>query len=413
MSTIYDMCGKRSTCAHFVQRASWHGEHWIECGTCGEKPFDNMTVCFGDAETRDALYMRCCVGGESCEQRKKIEQAIHDMSLGGCSMSKGMEMAKQEAGRLSEIEWQIHDHMERAASELLDVGRCLVAAKDGKLVPDGHWSEWVLANTGMSVRSAQRLMQAAREVAPDSALAKLSMGKITALLALPAAEREEFAAQHDAGSATVRELQLAVASERKARKAAESNTRLLNAKIEHMRSETSSQIAEARAEAVREYDNRINTEIERRLERSGEMLERMQQAKADADEQIAALHERIAQLEAGQQSIDGDEISHLNDELERQSRLRSEAQAEVLRLRKQLAQGGSTASSCGLSADDLRTAVNAYLGRVGALPHMGVELASADMRTREAYRASVDMIAAWCAAARTALDAVAAEAVIV
>lgn len=327
-------------------------------------------------------------------------------------MSKITEIV-QHRSRLGQIEWEIHDHMERAASELLDVGRCLVEVRDGKLVPDGQWSEWVLTNTGMSVRSAQRLMQAAREVAPDSALAKLSMGKITALLALPAAEREEFAAQHGAESATVRELQLAVASERKAREAAESDTRRLNAKIEHMRAEASSQIAEARADAVRECDNRMNTEIERRLERSGELLERMQQAKADADEQIAVLNERIAQLEAGQQSIDKDEITLLNTELERQARLRSEAQVEVLRLRKQLAQGGAASGSCGLSADDLRTAVNAYLGRVGALPHMGVELASADMRTREAYRASVDMIAAWCAAARTALDAVAAEAVIV
>lgn len=355
-----------ATCRWFRQRVSWRGRYWIDCYPSSmDYGLMECRLEYDSEAARDDIYRRCCVAGEHCAWRAMMDGAgevrREDMSadMSRTDLDKALNAIVElthtpHPGRLRQLEWEIHDHMERAAGELLEVGRCLLEVKDGNMVPEGEWCKWVLAHTGMSVRSAQRLMQAAREVAPDSALAKLSLGKITALLALPADQREAFAAEHDAESATVRELQEAVAQER------------------------------------------------------------MQSAKADADEQIAALTERLTELEHGQLSLHDDELARLNDELRRQSKLRADAQAELLRLRKQLAQGGMPGASndIGLSASELRSAVNAYLGRAGALPHMQLALAAIDEGTRNEYRISVEMLEAWCAQARAALGAVACEAVV-
>lgn len=320
------------------------------------------------------------------------------MSEARYMMAQGTELA---ARPLSEIEYEIHFRMENAAGELLGVGRCLAEVRDGNLVPDGKWTEWVQANTGISVRSAQRLMQAAREVQPGSALEKLSVGKIQALLALPADKREEFAARHDAESKSVRELNRLVADERAKREAAERAVKQLEADV----------------------DSRACEKAKVMTAGKQLMLERIQEAKAEADEQLAAMRERILILEQGQMAVADDgsisesaqaEIDRLNADVERQSKLRADAQAEVIRLRKEIAQGGAGTMAAGtaLTCSDVQAAASAFIGRVGTLPHMALELAGADSRTREAYRAAIDMVAQWCTQAREALDSVKAEVII-
>lgn len=415
-----------ATCRWFRQRVSWHGRYWIDCYPRSmDYGLMECRLGYDSAAARDDEYRRRCVAGEHCAWRAMMDGAgdVHreDMSadMSRTDLDKALSAIVElthtpHPGRLRQIEWEIHDHMERAAGELLEVGRCLLEVKDGNMVPEGEWCKWVLAHTGMSVRSAQRLMQAAREVAPDSALAKLSLGKITALLALPADQREAFAAEHDAESATVRELQEAVAQERRRREKAEHDNTALADKLERLTDEAKHGAARAREEVAREYEGRMSQEVERRTTNIRATLERMQSAKADADEQIAALTERLTELEHGQLSLHDDELARLNDELRRQSKLRADAQAELLRLRKQLAQGGMPGASndIGLSASELRSAVNAYLGRAGALPHMQLALAAIDEGTRNEYRISVEMLEAWCAQARAALGAVACEAVV-
>lgn len=85
---------------------------------------------------------------------------------------------------LENIEYRIAVHMRGAYENMLEVGRCLNQAKEAGLVPHGQWEAWVRRNTGMSERSAQKLMQAARSVLPGSAMANLSVSKIQAILAL-------------------------------------------------------------------------------------------------------------------------------------------------------------------------------------------------------------------------------------
>lgn len=111
---------------------------------------------------------------------------------------------------LDQLELRIQDHRDRVALGLMEIGRCLNEAKDAGLVPHGCWQQWVAAQTGLNPRTAQRVMRAAREVPKTSALTHLDFGKINALLALPAEEREEFAAVTDAEHKTLRQLEEAI-----------------------------------------------------------------------------------------------------------------------------------------------------------------------------------------------------------
>ena len=107
---------------------------------------------------------------------------------------------------LQNIERRISFHIQGAYANILEVGRCLIEAKESGLVPHGQWGEWVKRTADMSERSAQRLMQAAREVSPDSAMSRLPISKITAILALPEPQREAIAEKAVEDNLSIREL---------------------------------------------------------------------------------------------------------------------------------------------------------------------------------------------------------------
>ena len=127
-------------------------------------------------------------------------------------MNNMMELQKTstEMAALQVIEARIAEHMNGIAYNLLQVGRCLVEAKDARLVPHGSWEQWVRAHTGMSEERAQRLMRAARNAPEGSALARLPVSKILALLPLPADQREAEAAAAEQSGATVEQLRARV-----------------------------------------------------------------------------------------------------------------------------------------------------------------------------------------------------------
>ena len=125
-------------------------------------------------------------------------------------------LSAAQAMHLDQLELRIRDQRERFTQGLLEVGRCLNEAKDARLVPHGCWQDWVAAHTGLNVRSAQRLMRAAREIPKTSALSHLDFSKVSALLALPAEEREDFAREADAENATLRQLEAAIREKKEA-----------------------------------------------------------------------------------------------------------------------------------------------------------------------------------------------------
>ena len=115
-----------------------------------------------------------------------------------------------EMTTLQNIERRIALHMQGAYANILEVGRCLIEAKEANVVPHGQWEPWVQRTAGMSERTAQRLMQAAREVSPESAMARLPISKITAILALPEPQREAVAVKAVEENQSLRELQATI-----------------------------------------------------------------------------------------------------------------------------------------------------------------------------------------------------------
>lgn len=313
------------------------------------------------------------------------------------------------AQRLQEIEFEIHFHITHAAGHLLEVGRCLNTAKDEGLVPHGQWEAWVEQNAGVGVRTAQRIMAAAREVAADSPLAQLEFSKVRALLALPAGEREEFAAEHNADSASVRELEAAI----KAKQDAERRLK----EVEHGRDAALKETAQAMRQAdAAKRDAQVYLEDKRALEREEENLrDQLRLRRADVDRLKAELDnamtngtsdgisaEAQAKIDALQAELETQEA-----EIERQAKLRAEAQAELLRARSQAARG-ETSESTGeqFTADDLGAAARLFIGRAAVLPHMAAQLASMPESEHRAYRQYIDMLADWCESSRAALDTI-------
>ena len=322
--------------------------------------------------------------------------------------------------RLKEIEYEIHFHVTHAAGHLLEVGRCLNAAKDEGLVSHGQWEEWVEKYAGVGVRTAQRMMAAAREVAADSPLARLEFSKVRALLALPAGEREEFAEEHNADSASVRELEAAIKAKQEAERRANELESAIAARDSHY-AKTQAELAkklnavETQAASAKR-DAQVYLEDKRALEREEENLhDQLRLRRADIDRLKTELNNAMtngtsdgisakaqAKIDAMQAELDAQEA-----EIERQAKLRAEAQAELLRARSQAARG-ETGECAGeqFTADDLGAAARLFIGRAAVLPHMAAQLASMPENERRAYRQYIDMLADWCESSRAALDTI-------
>lgn len=287
-------------------------------------------------------------------------------------------LTPDKATQLAVIEYRIHDHMTNAAGHLLGVGQCLNEAKAAGLVPHGEWEAWVARNTGFTVRQAQRMMSAARQVPEGSALAQLPFTKIQACLQLPSADAAEAMAQRaqDEGL-TLRQLQEEVRREKQRadmaeakRMEVEGNLRSHDAQAAHERKQLRARLAEAEARAANAPAGGISPEA---------------QAKID-------------QLRA--------ELEDAEAMIEHQAELRQQAQQELLNYQAQAARGEVPAPESGMSPMELAAAVRAFVGTAGVLPHMGMSLAQAPESDKREMWAYVDMVAEWVEGARRALQTV-------
>lgn len=107
----------------------------------------------------------------------------------------------------------------QAGSAILEIGRRLIEAKNQ--LEHGAWTDWLRERVDFSERSAQNFMRLAQEYPNPQTFADLGASKALALLAVPADERERFAAEADARHCSVRDLQEAI----KAREAAENQAK--------------------------------------------------------------------------------------------------------------------------------------------------------------------------------------------
>ena len=253
----------------------------------------------------------------------------------------------EDAATLARIETGIRTAAQNVVQGYLTIGSYLNEAKTRKIVPHGQWEDWVLYNTGLSLRQAQQLMKAAREIPEGSAMAALPLSKARVILHLPdAEERETLAKRATEENLTVRNLE----------------------------------------EQVRQLTNDVSEA--RKSERK--MAQEVQQAQ-----------DMRARLDADRRKLEDDRYEMIQKQRERQ--------AEIERLRAALAQAeqqSSTASSVGNLPDtlDLAAAVRVFIGAAGIFPHMGTALANMDGGKRRKLAGYVDMIADWVDGARAALN---------
>lgn len=277
---------------------------------------------------------------------------------------------------LDYIERRIARHLRGAYNEMIEVGRCLVEAKDGGLVAHGLWEQWVRDQTGMSERQAQKLMQVARSVEPDSVMAGLPISKIQAILSLPEPERDGMAERVESESLTLRQLREEIAEvKRRADKREEALSKVVGKTADELR---------IKAEALRDLQSK-----QEKLQL--ELREAKKKAAGGVSPEARA---KIERLQA--------ELAEAEAYAEQQAEQRQEAQREMLALQSQAARG-ELSTSAGFGPDDLATAVRTFLGSAGVMPHMGAVLAAISTADRYVYDQYIDMIATWVDGTRRAL----------
>lgn len=298
---------------------------------------------------------------------------------------------------LANIEYRIAHHMKGAYENILEVGRCLCEAKDAGLIAHGQWEEWVRQNTGMSERSAQKLMQTARSVHSGSSLAQLPISKITTILSLPEPEREGMAERAITEDMTLRQLQEAVRQE----KQRADNLAAAHVKASARADAAERQLADLKADLPKQAEN-MAAEY---AEKAAEEIDALRAQLAEAEARAAQASERADYISPeAQAQIDRltDELAEAESYAERQAELRQQAQQELLNQRVQAVRGDHP-QAVTFGVAELAAAVQAFVGAAGVLPHLGANIAQISEGERGQMRQYVDMIDTWVSGARRVL----------
>ena len=249
----------------------------------------------------------------------------------------------------------------------VEIGRRLTEAKE--LVPHGEWLTWLKSETEFSQPTANRFMRVFAEYGSEqgnifgaetkySTLNNLSVSNALRLLAVPEDEREEFALEVDAEHLSAKELEQAIRERDEAQRALketreelEETSELLEKKSDEYAALTS--VARGYRDQAEDAERRVKElesrpvdvavqepdpeEIERRVREATEaaraekdaaerkLAEEKEKAKAAADklkEKLKAAEEKLEQAGAEDRAA------------------AEEAEAEISRLKKQLAMSG-------------------------------------------------------------------------
>ena len=293
----------------------------------------------------------------------------------------------------------------------LELGRCLIEAKEGGLVAHGEWEAWVARNAEMSVRSAEKLMKRAREVQDGTALSRLSGSKIDRILALPEEQREDLAAKAEAEGMSTREIEKEIAQLRGQLDAANIRADALQ------------------ADADRAYEDgkKAGQEwMQERIDRMHWTMDQQQREIAQAKEDAELAEKRAREawdegFKTGQTQIPARDdvdalkaaladkekrIEGLKTELERTVAFATRANEDKKRLQQQLHDAADdTARETGVSlAEGARRDVAAFLASAaGQLPYMQGRIDRLGADDLDTLRALVTAVKKWAIATDTIL----------
>lgn len=309
----------------------------------------------------------------------------------------------------------IEYRMAKARSDIyggaLELGRCLIEAKEGGLVTHGEWEAWVARNAEMSVRSAEKLMKRAREVQDGTALSRLSGSKIDRILALPEDQREELAAKAETENLSTREIEKEVAQLKGMLDAANARADALEADA-HRAFADGKKVAEERAQE--------------RIDRMHWTMDQQQREIAQAKEDAELAEKRAREawdegFKTGQNQIPARDdvdalkaaladkekrIEGLKTELERTVAFATRANEDKKRLQQQLHDAADdTARETGVSlAEGARRDVAAFLASAaGQLPYMQGRIDRLGADDLDTLRALVTAVKKWAIATDTIL----------
>ena len=309
----------------------------------------------------------------------------------------------------------IEYRMARARADIyggaLELGRCLIEAKEGGLVAHGEWEAWVARNAEMSVRSAEKLMKRAREVQDGTALSRLSGSKIDRILALPEEQREELAAKAETEGMSTREIEKEIAQLKGMLDAANARADALEADA-HRAFADGKKVAEERAQERIDRMHWTMDQQQREIAQAKEDAELAEkraqeawdegfktgQAQIPARDDVDALKAALADKEK--------RIEGLKTDLERTVAFATRANEDKKRLQQQLHDAADdTAREPGVSlAEGARRDVAAFLASAaGQLPYMQGRIDRLGADDLDTLRALVTAVKKWAIATDTIL----------
>lgn len=242
-------------------------------------------------------------------------------------------------------------------NNIIEIGRRLVEAKE--LCPHGEFEEWVRTQTGYSTSTAKNFMRLYREYGAEQGslfgaevnrqtFGDLTYSKALALLALPAAEREEFVESHDVEDMSTRELEAAI-RERDEAKAALEQEQSVNAELRAQAMDAANKATEALEKAREEREVQYD-----RAEQLAQELETLKHRPidvaveaADPEEVKKAVDEAVA---AEREKAKG-EMDKLSEKLDK---AKTEREKLEERLKAAEAKAGGAAAGANAEVEELR-----------------------------------------------------------
>lgn len=173
------------------------------------------------------------------------------------------------ARSLMEIEADILSQKRTIGRSIVIIGHDLIEAK-GKM-EHGLWGTWLAERVNFSQSTAENYMKIAEQVDSDSALLNLPYTKVLALLAVPAEEREEFAAANNVEDKSVAQIKQLIREKEEAEKTIREQQKTIDMYTRD-KLRTDNQEFEA-SEKIRKLEEQINAE-RRDQERLTKMLNR-------------------------------------------------------------------------------------------------------------------------------------------
>ena len=303
----------------------------------------------------------------------------------------------------------IEYRMARARADIyngaLELGRCLIEAKESGQISHGDWEDWVARNAEMSVRSAEKLMKRAREVQDGTALSRLSGSKIDRILALPEGQREELAAKAEAENLSTREIEKEVAQLKGQLEAANQRADALKADADEA---YQAGLTNGRIEAEEKAKQRIDRMTwtidnqRRKIDQAKEDAELAEKRAREAWDEGFKTGQNVPTVPADYETLkaanaDKDEtIKQLRADLDRAAAFAQRANDDKRKLQQQLHEMAdqTAAPEAGLGlAENVRRDVVAFLNScAGQLPYVRDKvdrLPDGDIKTLEALVTSV------------------------